>query len=333
MTSFPARLITASNLAYNINDNGSGFALPADDFAAIKNKIGLIGTPQIYQAENEDGIDACYVAETATECFLVFRGTIAPNISVTNPNDMLRSLLDWLNDGKIDQVKGDKLPGLVHAGFLASLDNLWQVIDLSWLAAANANGKKLYITGHSKGGGLAFLAAQRLLVQQINVAGVYTFAAPRVGDQVFALAYDASLKKLTFRFEYQDDIVPHIPPHTGCWLQTLQSAGKISAVVSAEDANAKSAFDGLVNRLQIILKRIADHSINLDSYVSVGTLRFIDWTAGDRLPDDSWALAVKRELHLAELFLTLQFKTIIEDHFSSAGHGYMDYPYPELPAA
>ena len=333
MTSLPARLITASNLAYNINDDGNGFVLPADDFAAISNLIGFVETPKTYQARTEDGIDACYVTETATECFLVFRGTIAPNISVTNPNAMLRSLLDWLNDGKIEQVKGDSLPGLVHAGFLASLDNLWKLIDLSLLATANANGKPLYVTGHSKGGGLAFLAAQRLLAQQINVAGVYTFAAPRVGDQAFALAYDANLKSQTFRIEYQDDIVPHIPPHTGSWLQTLQSAGqvggKISVVVSAEDANAKSAFDALVSRLQIILKRMADHSIHLDSYVSVGTLRFIDWTAGDALQDDSWALTVKRELHLAELFLTLQFKRIIEDHFCSARYGYMDYPYQQ----
>jgi hypothetical protein len=333
MANLASRLIKASNLSYDINDEGTGFSLPAADYLTISTDIGFTGTPPvIFQSKNEDGIDACYFAETNDAWLLVFRGTLSPTIQLSDPNAMLRSLLDWLNDGKIEQVKGDKLPGLVHAGFLSSLDNLWEIIDHSLFLRANQSGKPLYITGHSKGGGLAFLAAQRLLAEQVTVDGVYTFAAPRAGNQTFALEYDAKYKDNTYRIEYQDDVVPHIPPQTGAWIQSIQTAqtirGKISAILSADDVVAKASFDALVSRLQTIMKQMADHTLALDNYVSVGTLKFIDWDNNDPLQDDSWALNVKRELHLAEMFLTLQYKTIAEDHFSAAGHGYMDFQYP-----
>lgn len=333
MPNLANRLIKACNLANSINLEGTAFDLPVADFTAISNDIGMINENIIiYQSQNKDGIDACYIAETHQEWLLVFRGTLAPNFEINNSNAMVRSLLDWLNDGNIEQTRSKDLPGLVHAGFLSTLDNLWQIIDPALFVKANQSGKPLYITGHSKGGGVAFLAAQKLLAAQIMVAGVYTFAAPRVGNQTFALEYDAAYKNKTFRIEYQDDIVPHVPPHTGSWLHALQTAhplsGKISALLSAADADAKISFDALILRLQTLVKKMADHSIALENYVSVGTLKFIDWQSNKPLEDDSWALNVKRELHLAEMILTFQYKSIIDDHSSSAGHGYMDYPYP-----
>lgn len=41
--------------------------------------------------------------------------------------------------------------------------------------------RKLYITGHSLGGGLATIAAARLAFvhPDINIAGVFTYGAPR----------------------------------------------------------------------------------------------------------------------------------------------------------
>lgn len=81
------------------------------------------------------------------------------------------------------------------------------------LRAENAfDGRKLFITGRSKGGALALFAAARLKREfGITPAAVYTFEAPRAGTVDFARRY-AELGIAIFRFENRGDIVPHMPP-------------------------------------------------------------------------------------------------------------------------
>ncbi len=325
----PCCLLKASNLAYAISDDGKSF-VSSSSFNAQKviQDLGFIHTPQIYQSPLNDGIDACYFAETQDKVFLVFRGTMPPT-DINNGNDFLRVIMDWLNDAELEQRQGAYLPGKVHKGFLDSLNNLWPGISTFKLSDALQAHKKLYITGHSKGGGLAFLAAARLLREKsILPTGVYTYAAPRVGNQEFALGYDSQLQALTTRYEYQDDIVPHLPIQTGLWLHTLvntqQLTGKLSGLLNINGMLIKNNFDALLSRLQQIQKKIADHTLSLENYVSVGNLQFINWDNPPALDADSEILKLEREFSLAKMFLTLQFERIIEDHDSSEGHGYMN---------
>lgn len=318
-------LIKAANLAYGINKAGNNFE---PDYKHLLDELKFKETPKIFQSQKDDGIDACYFGETEEIAILAFRGTLPPSLDV-GVQEFLRILLDWLNDAKLVQVPGKNLPGLVHQGFLSSLDNLWPGID-NFKIAESIQNKKLYITGHSKGGGLTYLAAMRLLsAKGIKPAGVYSYAAPRVGNAEFALSYDANLKALTQRYEFQDDIVPHLPPHTGSWLSALRGAEKAAAkltplLADLESMEAKSGFDLLLNRIEQILGRMSNHGDALQNYVSAGVLRFIDWQAPPELRADSWGLTVQRDMHLAELLLTFQYLTIIKDHSGSGG--YQQFP-------
>jgi hypothetical protein len=78
-------------------------------------------------------------------------------------------------------------------------------------------GKKLFIAGHSRGGAFAVLAAVALAHAGLNdeaipdVAGVYTFGQPRVGNEGFFEAYTA-LGIPLYRFVNRDDPIPGVPP-------------------------------------------------------------------------------------------------------------------------
>ena len=98
------------------------------------------------------------------------------------------------------------LPGLLHEGFVGQLELIWDAV----LAELNDQlTPLLYVTGHSQGGAVAALATKALELAGIAVAGTYTFAAPRPADTDFA----QSVTTPVFRFEFGDDIVPHVPFH------------------------------------------------------------------------------------------------------------------------
>lgn len=149
--------------------------------------------PQI--VAGPDGRDAASVTSGGPMRILAFRGTLP---------DGPAAILDWFNDLHAELVTDDRFPGRVHAGFLSSLTALWP--ELLGLAEQPApDGKPLVITGHSKGGALAFLAGW--LLRDLNPL-VLTFAAPRAGNHAFASRY--ALRAL--RFENPADVVPHLPP-------------------------------------------------------------------------------------------------------------------------
>lgn len=71
--------------------------------------------------------------------------------------------------------------------------------------------RAIYVTGHSLGGALALLAALELKRQGFNIAQVYTFGQPRVGNAAFKRLYEKSLGDRTYRLVYREDIVPRVP--------------------------------------------------------------------------------------------------------------------------
>ena len=126
---------------------------------------------------------------------LAFRGTLTEG----EP-----AIADWLNDFHADFAADSRFPGCVHDGFLSSITALWPA--LLDLVQRQTIDKPLLITGHSKGGALAFLAAH--LLAALNPC-VVTFAAPKVGDADFAADYAVSS---VWRYENPGDIVPKLPP-------------------------------------------------------------------------------------------------------------------------
>jgi hypothetical protein len=278
------RLLLAARQAYDIAQAG-----PAPDNPAYE-AIGWANKPVAFVG-GLDGITAALVGATANETIVSFRGTLPP---LSNSPDKRQVFLDWLNDFDALLVPGQNLPGLVHQGFLNALDPLW----LSVLNQIPA-GKPIYFTGHSKGGALANLAAARwaTLNPAAPAPAVITFAAAKPGNGDFQAAYDR-LVPHSLRYEYQDDIVPHLPP----------------------GAAFRDVFAGVPAIAGALAQLPSVRTQGSAGYVSVGDLMFINWD--DAIAPYSLLLRLERYQHLADLFLTFNFGRIIADHTLADGGGY-----------
>lgn len=139
-------------------------------------------SPQIIAGP--DGRDAAsYDPVTRT---LAFRGTLTTGLAAES---------DWINDFHADLVSHPSFPGRVHDGFLSSFLNLLPAI--KGFSPAR-------ITGHSKGGAIAFLAGWYFRAYSPVVV---TFAAAKIGNDGFARNYNVPC----FRYENPSDIVPRLP--------------------------------------------------------------------------------------------------------------------------
>ncbi len=277
------RLLCACSQAYSILTTGPG-PMPQP-------RAGYVGWSQPPQAfaTGDDKIDAVLVGETANEIIVAFRGTLP----FDSPNQR-QMIMDWLDDLDCPLVADPGLPGLVHQGFSVCVNLLWpQVKPLVAAALAVSPQRPIYITGHSKGGAVAFLAGW-LCRQAFPAAAVHvcTFAAARCGDQAFADAYNAILPQ-TARYEYADDIVPHLPPDL--------------------------AFAHMFADTPFLAARLALMSYN---YVSAGDLFFINWTGQIVQDTGNPLLRFERFMHLATLIAEFKFAQIAGDHSINLGSGY-----------
>jgi hypothetical protein len=119
--------------------------------------------------------------ETFSSLIVVHRG------SSTAGSKVYWNLTDWWVDFDDDARKvffgKDKV--YVHEGFSRSSASVYQWI-LPIVQDAYDRGKRIWVTGHSLGGANAMLTAARLHYgESINVTGVHTFGAPRVGAEDF----------------------------------------------------------------------------------------------------------------------------------------------------
>ncbi|MDD5395600.1 MAG: lipase family protein [Thiothrix sp.] len=199
------KMLHASECAYQIKNDGELDAQFCG--SVIQQAVGAVG--KVQDDQRDDLVrDAAFIGLMGNDVIIAFRGTQPPGSA-----DAETVIADWVNDAKA-QPSHDQNMGTVHTGFLASLDNTWQPILRvlnEWKTAGKLGNSKIYITGHSKGGSIAQLAALRLKQGGFNVTEVYTFAASRAGGEDFASLYNA--KNIpTWRFENQGDIVPHLPP-------------------------------------------------------------------------------------------------------------------------
>jgi hypothetical protein len=135
-----------------------------------------------------------FVAQDDERRYLVFRGTESTNH------------IDWMRDAEFRPV-GGVFDTRVHSGFRRALDEVWDEITPEVIGGD----RRLVLTGHSLGAGLATLAAARLIANGTQVDDVYTYGSPRVGLRDFATAYNAALGRDTFRIINHIDIVTRVP--------------------------------------------------------------------------------------------------------------------------
>jgi hypothetical protein len=155
--------------------------------------------------------DVALVGRIPEGVLIVFRGTRPPGKDDKDPVSTVR---DWLNDAACVPLRSI-YPGDVHAGFERSVSRLWSDVR-SHVERLLADGTKrqLFVTGHSKGGAMAFLAAWRLARELPGdlVIRVITFAAARPGGGDFARAFEADHRIRSTRYEVRLDLVPGLPP-------------------------------------------------------------------------------------------------------------------------
>lgn len=163
----------------------------------------------------------CYVLERRDCVVVVFRGSevLRPDRWRTARDaleDYCSVILDWTGDANVPLVPASpRSARRVHLGFRSSLDNVWPKLGarLETLRSRNPD-RRFWFTGHSLGGAMATLAADRF-----GRGTLVTFGAPRAGDARFA----AGFRTPAYRIVNNSDIVAWVPP---AWLGNYKHVGR-----------------------------------------------------------------------------------------------------------
>jgi hypothetical protein len=284
------RLLCASGAAYAIT--GDAKTLAPDPKDVYIDGAGFLQPPAVFSA-GPLSIDGCLVGEIPDGLVLAFRGTMPLNF-----NDA-PTVRDWVSDFEANPITVTGFPGAVHAGFSGALAVLAPSItaELQKQQANTQPGRPLFITGHSKGGAMAALAAWSLHGTPGEAVKVVTFAAAKPGDSAFRAAYESAGIDHT-RYEYNIDIVPHLPLSDGGFIDVL------------------SGFP-------LPLPGLGDFISNLSrfDYQPVGTLQYIE--SNGQIVDDGPGLRASRDQALVKAILELQFQQIAMNHTIGCGSGYL----------
>ncbi len=147
----------------------------------------------------DGSVSETFVAANKETVIVSFRGT-----EVRSMNAFFDLVADF-NFRPVEEEAG----GMVHRGFKEGLDDVWHGTGglkayLEDLLEEEPK-RKIWFTGHSLGGALATLAAARFPRAQ----GLYTFGAPKVGDEAFVQA----VRPPAVRIVNNKDPIPLLPPN------------------------------------------------------------------------------------------------------------------------
>lgn len=145
----------------------------------------------------------CYAAHNDDFVIVAFSGS---DMREREGNNVFDALADWMVNLSFDTIPSEH-GGLVHRGFSEALDEVWgdeaEGLEAYLDGLCGEGSRQVWFTGHSLGGALATLAAGRYE----RAPEVYTFGAPRVGDE----EYVDNLDTPVYRFVHGGDGVPKLP--------------------------------------------------------------------------------------------------------------------------
>ncbi|MGR8932570.1 MAG: lipase family protein, partial [Gammaproteobacteria bacterium] len=253
------RLATASKCAYEHSTGDALKCLNASSEFKDISEAQIVLKPDL-GPEKRDGY--LLINSAKPDLILAIRGTQPPG----DENSTRKSVaLDWLND----ILLGPLVPPAFeengyHAGFLHTWKNI--VNDLAtqpklseWAEKAKQN-NTFYIAGHSKGAATALLATDKICTEG-NQAGLpipvatYAFEPARSLTAKKASADKACFSN-TWRFEFGDDIVTHVP---------LTAKAKVDPGKLIETAYI---FRDRINKIPLLS--------NIPDYGSVGNLFYVN---------------------------------------------------------
>ncbi|WP_299336629.1 Mbeg1-like protein [uncultured Psychroserpens sp.] len=238
-------------------------------------------------------IEACFVGETAEGIIISFRGTLPPV-----PVDA-QSIADWIENIFYADTKpyNPNAPGKVHEGFLDALIALETGILYALSQLDPNNTKPIYLTGHSKGGAMAPIAAMYFKAKNLFTANhVVTYAGPKPGNAVFAKNYNATFPNST-NYENYLDIVPFLPP----------------------SKNTIAVLDGIIPKSWTWLHKLLKAAEDWD-YEPVSKVLYV--TEDSKVVKPNPLLSAERLVKLAETLVSNP-KLIGEAHHVSCDYRYM----------
>lgn len=295
------RLLSAAHCAYSI-DPTTGKYTPPDYF---NDAVGwLPGSPIPISGGAANDIDACLVGVNSDDgIILAFRGTLPPALDWA-------SFFDWAqNIFMVAPIAAPPLPGKVHEGFWHAIQAIWspiltEVLQLQTLYP----GRSLYITGHSKGGAMAILAAALLAFSKPadipQPAAVVTFAAPHAGDSTFAAHFPLAAIPVT-PYENYLDLVPFLPP-TQVFFEAM------------------TLLPDLPSWLTNFFNQAAGWN-----YTALNTIYYYIETDHKIVPNTIW-LTVERVAEIVEAMVLLEYGAIANAHATACGSGYITGVCPFL---
>ena len=177
----------------------------------------------------------CYVASQRDWVVVAFRGT-EPDAWQDILTDVNIVLVPWQT-------------GLVHLGFKNAFDLMRPALDP--ILKRLAPGRTLWFCGHSLGAALATLAADHYAAR-----GVCTFGSPRVGDLVFANAFNKKLSGKTLRYVNDHDVVTHVPLPIGYGHVDARRFIAPDGTVSGGRPSIPHFFEDLIGRPRQLLEVI-----------------------------------------------------------------------------
>lgn len=156
--------------------------------------------------------------DVGTDAF-VFLGLDDTNSQIVVSFKGSKGIQTWIDDIKFAKTDRsfDGIDGCrVHSGFY----DTFRSVEIGLTAAlidlrAKNPTYQTVITGHSLGGALASLYSMSLAYEHnITDFKMYTFGAPRFGNQECVDAFKSKLDGALERVVHDHDIVPHLPPES-----------------------------------------------------------------------------------------------------------------------
>ena len=181
----------------------SQLAYETDEPRKIANILKLWGLDLV-----EEGVvveeSKTVLPQASTHCF-VATGPKATIVAFAGTDPV--ALANWITDFDARlQAAG------TAEGYTVAADVVWPRLKLL-LGKSVLPGGKVFVTGHSLGGALAALIAERINTElRADVDAVYTYGMPRPGNPAFADLYNQHLGSNTYRLVHGEDIVPTVAP-------------------------------------------------------------------------------------------------------------------------
>lgn len=147
----------------------------------------------------------------------------------------------------------------VAEGIEVAAQSIWRQLQ-SLLDRPEAAAGKTFVTGHSLGGALAVVTADRIVKSRRGVEAVYTFGMQRPGSNQFAIEYNERIGQRTYRLVHGEDFVPTFPPsefgfhHVGRYLHCDRGAKfKTEALAADPTSDSPPFIEGISKDLASLL--------------------------------------------------------------------------------